>query len=71
MNNNIPPAREIFDHFPFVEITITKKAMYLHFYSEMLIRIFLLGPQRSVGLPDVHSGCGFAIAIGKLQFTHL
>ena len=36
---------------------------------EMLIRIFWLGPQRSVGLPDVHSGCGFAIAIGKLQFT--
>ena len=27
----------------------------------MLIRIFLLGPQRSIGLPDVHSGCGFAI----------
>ena len=69
MNDNIPPAREIFYLFPFIEITITKKVMYLRFYSEMLICIFLLGPQRSVGLPDVHSGCGFAIAIGKLQFT--
>ena len=43
--------------------------MYLSFYSEMFIHIFLLGPQRSVGLPDVHSGYGFAI--GKLQFTYL
>ena len=60
-----------FDNTPkqYHQTTISKKAMYLSFYSEMFIHIFLLGPQRSVGLPDVHSGYGFAI--GKLQFTHL
>ena len=61
-----------FDNTPkqYHQTTISKKAMYLSFYSEMFIHIFfLLGLQRSVGLPDVHSGYGFAI--GKLQLTHL
>ena len=60
-----------FDNTPkqYHQTTISKKAMYLSFYSKMFIHIFFLGLQRSVGLPDVHSGYGFAI--DKLQSTHL
>ena len=84
MNDNIPPGRAFviiffffngkicnFDNMPkqYHQTTVIKKGYVSPFLFWNVYSYFLLGPQRSVGLPDVHSGYGFAI--GKLQLTHL
>ena len=85
MNDNIPPGRAFFlSSFFFLngkicnfdnmskqyhQTTVIKKGYVSPFLHWNVYSYFLLGPQRSVGLPDVHSGYGFAI--GKLQLTHL